>query len=198
MGLDYGRYRYSGRAFLTNVSAYFRQKELEEAFSRAKAKVVTVKAPPSSGAPEPEVTGGVVEEAVPKMGDPLGMILVPKIGLKTIFVEGTSQALLKGAPGHIAATALPGRPGNAVISGHRTTYGAFFYRLDELAAGDKIEIVLADERFVFTVSGHEIVWPNNTEVLEPTPDPTLTLTTCFPKYSAKQRLIVKATLDKPI
>jgi sortase A len=45
-----------------------------------------------------------------------------------------------------------------------------------------------------------VVKPSQTEVLDPTPDAaTLTLTSCNPKYSARERLIVKAQLapDEP-
>jgi sortase A len=81
------------------------------------------------------------------------------------------------------------------IAGHRTTYGAPFNRIDELAPGDEITITTVSGVFHYSVTGQLIVTPKQTEVLDPTPDATLTLTTCNPKYSARERLVVKAKLD---
>lgn len=119
-----------------------------------------------------------------------------------VVVEGTSVADLKNGPGHIPGTALPGELGNVVVSGHRTTYGAPFQRLDELVAGAQVVLETRDGWFTYTVRDKTIVAPTATEVTLPVPgDPTaepvdrlLTLTTCHPKYSARQRLIVQAEL----
>lgn len=119
-----------------------------------------------------------------------------------VVVEGTSVADLKNGPGHIPGTALPGQVGNVVVSGHRTTYGAPFQRLDELTAGGQIVLETRDGWFTYTVRHKTIVAPTATEVTLPVPgkprakpvDRLLTLTTCHPKYSAKQRLIVRAEL----
>jgi len=177
---------------LTNVTTYFKQKELQEELEEAKvSKISAIK---STKEEKKAPTAAEVRIPELKLGDPIGIIVIPKIGLRTIFVEGTTKELLKGAPGHIQGTAFPGTNGNSVISGHRTTYGAFFYRLDELAAGDIVEIILSDQKITYKVAAQEIVLPNNTEVLKNTDQPMLTLTTCYPKYSAKKRLIVKALL----
>ncbi len=106
-------------------------------------------------------------------------------------------------PATTPGSPLPGQLGNAAIAGHRTTYGAPFGDLDQLARGDKISVrtltgtwdyVLVDDPFA--------VKPDQTEVLDPTIDPatgqplaTLTLTTCEPKYQATERLVVKAKLS---
>ncbi len=119
-----------------------------------------------------------------------------------VVVEGTSVPDLKNGPGHIPGTALPGELGNVVVSGHRTTYGAPFQRLDELTAGSLIVLETRDGWFTYQVQDKTIVAPTATEVTLPVPgDPQaepakrlLTLTTCHPKYSAKQRLIVRAEL----
>jgi sortase A len=119
-----------------------------------------------------------------------------------VVVEGTSVADLKNGPGHIPGTALPGDVGNVVVSGHRTTYGAPFERLDELTAGSLVVLETRDGWFTYTVQDKTIVAPTATEVTLPVPgdpaakpvDRLLTLTTCHPKYSAKQRLIVRAEL----
>lgn len=101
---------------------------------------------------------------------------------------------LKKGPGHYPGTALPGGPGNAAIAGHRTTYGAPFFRLDELEVGDPIFITTPGGRHRYDVSEVMIVAPEDAWVLDPTEDNRLTLTTCNPRYSAAQRLIVVAEL----
>ena len=119
-----------------------------------------------------------------------------------VVVEGTSTEALKNGPGHITGTALPGDLGNVVLSGHRTTYGAPFERFGELVPGDQVVLETRTGWFTYTVRGSEIVPPTAVEVTyavpgNPTAEPTerlLTLTTCHPKYSARQRLVVRAEL----
>src|SRR5437899_6262166 len=89
---------------------------------------------------------------------------------------------------------MPGEQGNAAIAGHRTTYGAPFNRLDELAPGDDVLVTTLKGSFTYKVATTHVVKPDQVEVLDPTPAPTLTLTTCNPKYSASQRLVVVANL----
>ena len=89
---------------------------------------------------------------------------------------------------------MPGEKGNSVISGHRVTYSRPFYRLDEMKPGDPIFVETPKGRFEYRVSGSEIVRPHEVRVLKPTPGATLTLTTCHPRFSAKRRLVVKATM----
>ena len=119
-----------------------------------------------------------------------------------VVVEGTSVEALKNGPGHIPGTAVPGELGNVVLSGHRTTYGAPFERFGDLEPGHEVVLETRDGWFTYTVQDKTIVAPTATEVTLPVPgDPTatpvdrlLTLTTCHPKYSAKQRLVVQAEL----
>ena len=94
---------------------------------------------------------------------------------------------------------MPGEPGNAAIAGHRTTYGAPFFRLGELSVRDRIHITTRHGEFSYEVTGSQVVKPSQSEVLAPTDDNRLTLTTCNPKYSAAQRLIITARLlDPPV
>jgi len=130
--------------------------------------------------------------AVP--GGAVGLIEIPKIGVDKAIVEGVGVAELKTGPGHYPATPLPGQPGNAAIAGHRTTYGAPFNRLDELVAGDAILVTTAQGEFRYEVESAQVVSPRQSEVLDPTSDSRLTLTTCHPKLSAAQRLIITAKL----
>ena len=127
-------------------------------------------------------------------GEAVATIRIPKIGVDKTVVQGVGLADLRKAPGHYPETPMPGEQGNAAIAGHRTTYGAPFNRLDELAAGDEILVTTVKGSFTYTVTGLKVVKPSQTEVLNATPTPTLTLTTCNPKYSAKERLVVSASI----
>src|SRR5205814_4284582 len=112
-------------------------------------------------------------------------------------VEGVGVPDLKKGPGHYPGTPAPGQPGNVGIAGHRTTYGAPFNRIDELGPNDAIYVVTRQGQFRYEVIEKKIVAPKDVSVLDATPDNRLTLTTCTPKYSAAQRLIVVARLAGP-
>jgi sortase A len=143
--------------------------------------------------------------AAPPEGDVVARIGIPKIGVDQYVVEGVNVDDLRKGPGHYPTTQIPGHEGNSAIAGHRTTYGAPFGDLDQLAAGDDIRVVTVQGDFRYKVTELRVVDPSQIEVLDPTPDParpghnlaTLTLTTCNPKYSAAERLIVKAQLQLP-
>jgi sortase A len=130
----------------------------------------------------------------PPTGNAVANIRIPKIGVDKIVVQGVGEADLRKGPGHYPETPMPGEQGNAAIAGHRTTYGAPFNRLDELAPGDDVLVTTVKGSYTYKVTGTHVVKPNQTEVLNPTPTATLTLTTCNPKYSASQRLVVVADL----
>ena len=138
-------------------------------------------------------------------GTGVARLYLPTLGRDQVHVvvEGVSHHDLQRGPGHYPGTALPGQLGNLVVSGHRTTYGAPFNRLDELRTGDPVVVETADTFWTYTVQAERIVAPTDTQVILPVPGrpgavPTqalLTLTTCNPKYSAQQRLIVSAVLS---
>ena len=157
----------------------------------------------TSMAPVPTTTGPeLVSHARTKAlalrdGDAIGQIVVPRIGLKKYLVEGTSVEALRKGPGHYAGTPQPGEPGNVAIAGHRTTYGGPFFRMDEMRAGDPIFVfsLKTNRWFRYDVMKTTIVKPSASEVLRPIPGlNTLTLTTCHPRYSASQRMVISATL----
>lgn len=110
-------------------------------------------------------------------------------------VSGVSLDVLRAGPGHYPESDRPGGPGNAAIAGHRTTYGAPFWSLNELTAGDTMHVLDRDGReWVYVVTEQQIVAPSDVWVVGDDPlgtgAPTLTLTTCHPRGSARQRLIV--------
>ncbi len=132
----------------------------------------------------------------PEIDQPVGLLSIPKIGILDAIVEGVGEAQLEQGPGHYPGTSLPGEAGNVAIAGHRTTYAHPFYNLDALSPGDVIYILTAQGLFQYTVNGSQIVAPTNVSVLNTVPGKsTLTLTTCNPRYSAAQRLVVTANLD---
>jgi len=137
---------------------------------------------------------GFVEESRPEEGTSLGQIAIPSIDVDWIVVEGVRVDDLAVGPGHGPWTAVPGQPGNSVISGHRTTHGAPFNRLDELLPGDRITVATVIGDHHFEVVGTRIVLPNEMWVTEQWNGVWLTLTTCHPEYSSRERLIVFSRL----
>lgn len=130
----------------------------------------------------------------PAEGQGEGFITIPKIGLSMAFVEGTSRDDLKKGPGHYPGTPLPGTIGNAAIAGHRTTYLHPFWGVDNLKPGDDIIIQTVAGSFDYQMTQQLIVKPTDVWVVANTPDPELTLTSCNPKGSASQRIVIKAKL----
>jgi sortase A len=130
----------------------------------------------------------------PGDGQPIGVIRIPAIGIDDVVVQGTDPTDLEKGPGHYAGTPMPGDPGNAAIAGHRTTYLHPFYDLNELRDGDPIYVTTVQGTFRYDVTGSAVVQPTDVAVLDPTSTPTLTLTTCNPRYSAATRLVVTASL----
>lgn len=127
-------------------------------------------------------------------GQPLGLLIIDKIELEAVLFEGVDRKTLKQGPGHMPWTPLPGQPGNAVLSGHRTTYGRPFYELDQLVVGDEIEVETAIGVSVYEVRVIHIVAPTDVYVTDPIPGAWLTLTTCHPRFSAAERLVIQAEL----
>lgn len=127
-------------------------------------------------------------------GDAFGRIVIPRIELDALVMNGVQPIDLRRGPGWIDWTNLPGPTGTCGISGHRTTYGAPFRRVDELKPGDTIDLYSPYRRYRYEVTGTLIVLPSQTEVVDPTEQPTLTLTACHPPYSAAYRIAVQAKL----
>lgn len=124
----------------------------------------------------------------------IGRLVIKRMGLDTVVVKGADRETLKLGPGWIDTTGVPGETGNCAISGHRTTYGAPFRRLDVLEQGDMIDLYTPYRRYRYQVTRSFTVRPWRVDVISPTEDPTLTLTACHPPYSARYRLIVQAKL----
>jgi len=122
-------------------------------------------------------------------------IKIPKIELEWIVNEEADTVTLKQGPGHIPETPLPGDTGRSTISGHRTTYGAPFNKIDRLEDGDLIYLeTIKGGTFIYAVTGLEIVKPVDVYILEGTDKRELLLTSCYPEYSAVERIILISEL----
>jgi sortase A len=175
--------------------------QFEHSLQRAAAPATTT---PATTTPSttPATATTLAPIAVPAGGNALGIISIPKIGVNQVVVEGVDVDDLRKGPGHYPFTQLPGHAGNTAIAGHRTTYGAPFGNLDQLNAGDRITVTTVQGKFTYQVTTQQVVDPSDVAVLAAPPAPahpgpkiaTLTLTTCNPKYSAAQRLVVKGNL----
>lgn len=129
-------------------------------------------------------------------GDVIGLLEIPRLDLKTPVVEGASQENIEHAVGHLPSSGSIKNLGeihsNFAIAGHRTaTYGKFFNRLDEMEVGDELILSARGSVYTYIVSEKKIIAPTEVEVTYPVKDKSLiTLITCHPMYSNKQRLIV--------
>ena len=170
---------------------------------------------PAPGPAAPAVaptTADLRRDASPPLAEPehaatFATLLVPRWGAdyERPVSQGTDRASVLDplGIGHYPGTAMPGDVGNFAVSGHRTTYGKPFNRIAELAAGDPLVVRTADTWFVYRVTSSEIVQPSDVEVIAPVPgDPAaapterlITLTTCHPMFSARERFIVYGVLD---
>ena len=147
--------------------------------------------------PAPAPGGPPAAATAPIPGDAVALLRIPKLGLEKAVVEGVGTEDLKKAPGHYPDTPLPGENGNSSIAGHRTTYGAPFGELDKLEKADPILVQTQAGSFRYEVDHLRVVDPSEAWVLDDAGDDRLTLTTCHPKFSAAQRLIVVAKLTSP-
>jgi sortase A len=128
-------------------------------------------------------------------GDAVGRLVIPRLGIDPIFVNGTSWGRdLSRGPGLYPESRLPATGRVTAIAGHRTTFGAWFRHIDDLTRGDPIDLVLPYGTFHYRVVEHEIVDNGDWSILDPRGYEVLVLSACHPLYSASQRWIVYARL----
>jgi sortase A len=126
-------------------------------------------------------------------GSIVGRLEIPRLGLRAMVLEGVTPRTLALALGHIPGTALPGTAGNVGIAGHRDT---LFRVLRGVRAGDAIVLTTLEGSYEYRVKSYEVVGPRETRVLNDSPQPSLTLVTCYPFYyigPAPERFIVHAS-----
>ena len=144
----------------------------------------------------PELQQAYRERQV-ETGDSLTRVRIPALDVDVVVVEGITPSALRAGAGHYPQTPLPCESGNMAIAGHRTTYGKPFGNIDRLKPGDTIEVTTPIGGCIYQVSKPPfVVPPTDVSVLDPTADRSITLTTCHPKGSAAERLIVRGTWVK--
>lgn len=158
---------------------------------------------------EPEETGGPPANFAPEPGEPVFKLEIPAIDLRKVVVEGVGTEDLRLGPGHYPEcregfspplcmgfdSPWPGETGRVIVSGHRTTYGQPFWDLDKLQKGDEIETLTRWGDFTYVVTRKTIVAPTDPTIVRPSDVAELVLTTCNPRFSAAERLIVFAELQ---
>lgn len=190
---------------ITDLYQRYRQHELEATLDREFAAYRKTLAAPTATAGEAEPSLAAQRKAVAaaarrfretiERGDPLGRLVVPKLDLRTVVVNGTRWGPdLSQGPGRYEKTELPGLASTTGIAGHRTTFGAPFRHIDSLTRGDRITLELPYATFHYRVVAHEIVADDDWSVIRDRGFDTLMLSACHPLYSASQRWIVYSRL----
>lgn len=150
----------------------------------------------------PTLPGPTLPTPTPPPSDPraptplveVGSIEIPKIGVNERLREGVTLTVIDHGPAHWPGSAMPGQVGNAVIAGHRTIRSRPFHDIDKLAVGDQIIFRTDAGVFTYEITQTLVVQPRDLWIIDPTPEPTVTLFACHPKGSAKQRYVVKGKL----
>lgn len=189
----------------TDVVADREQAELLDDLTWLQEPVAASPAPEPTADPRRRDAAPVIAE--PAVGATFATLRVPRWGADDLHAisQGTSrsQVLDRLGIGHYVGSAMPGGVGNFAVAGHRVTYGKPFHRIEELVVGDALVVQTPETWYVYRVTGTEVVWPRDVEVVAPVPNqpdavPTeavMTLTTCHPMYSARQRYVVHAALE---
>jgi sortase A len=183
------------------------QARLEEVFA---AQPPFENAIPPAG--KPSRPSGPPPSFRPGPGEPAFRLSIPAIRLSQVVVEGVGVEELKLGPGHYPSCGKaflppfcsrldevwPGEKGRVIVSGHRTTYSAPFWALNELGTGDEVITETRWGDFLYKVSGKETVEPGSRDIANPaaTKAREIVLTTCNPRFSATERLIVFARLER--
>ena len=178
--------------------------ELEESFlSRADVGALTGSSQPDGlRAQSPKQIArkadGLAElfEKQVSTGEGIGRLEIPGIDQDAVVIEGTDTATLQKGPGRYPKTGFPGGGKTIGVAGHRTTYGAPFRRINEIADGDEIILKMPYGTFTYLVQKHEIVDPYQVDIVDDVGYERLVLTACHPLYSAAQRWAVFAKLDR--
>jgi sortase A len=128
-------------------------------------------------------------------GQPIGRIVIPRIHVDMVVVQGTSERDLEKGPGHYAVTSLPGLGGTVAIAGHRTTWLHPFRHIDQIRTGDSVYLRMPYATFRYVVTGHRVVDAHDWSILRRRPWEKLVLTACHPLFSASERWAVFARLE---
>ena len=127
-------------------------------------------------------------------GQAIGRIVIGRIGLNMVLVNGTDHDTLKRGPGRDRRSFMPGQDRLVYIAGHRTTYLAPFSHIDSIRKRDRVTIQVPYATFVYSVTGYRIVPANDLAVLRSPHHELLELQACHPRFFATHRYIVYARL----
>ena len=145
----------------------------------------------------PQVQAYIAGLVIPTPGPEQALgIRIETIGVNAPIVQGDGWEELRRGVGQHIGSANPGRPGNLVLTGHNDIYGEVFRDLDKLEEGDEVIIYSANNSYTYVVTETQIVAPTDIEVMEPTPEATLTLISCYPYRIDNQRIVVFAELTE--
>ncbi|HXG75155.1 MAG TPA: class E sortase [Gaiellaceae bacterium] len=125
-------------------------------------------------------------------GEAIARLVVPRLGLDVVVVNGTDPDDLRRGPGRHLETAMPGERALVYVAGHRTTFGAPFSDIDRLRAGDRITLEVPYARLEYRVVRHRIVDDNDLSVLRSRGREELVLQACHPRFFSSQRYLVYA------
>ena len=132
----------------------------------------------------------------------IARLIIPKIGVNVIVVEGVTLERLAYGPGHYPTTKDFGQSGVAGVAGHRTGWGAPFFNLDRLTRGDELSVETKTAVYTYRVTDKIVVRPDQSQVLDGNPNSNaatqLVLTTYTPKFTARDRLIIFTDLVKTV
>ena len=129
------------------------------------------------------------------IGDPIGRLRVPRLGVNLLLINGTDTASLKSGPGRDTRTFMPGQGELVYIAGHRTTYGAPFAHIERLRAGDRVTLEMPYATIEYAVARERIVDDQDLSVLKSAAREEVALQACHPRFWATERYIVWA---KPV
>ena len=129
-----------------------------------------------------------------RRGEAIGRIVVPRLGLNMILVNGTDHDSLKKGPGRDLRTYMPGEGQLIYIAGHRTTYLAPFAHIDKLRSGDWVTLAVPYGTFKYRIFRHVIVTSDDLAVLRSHGREVVALQACHPRFFASHRYIAYGRL----
>lgn len=133
---------------------------------------------------------------LPREGTRLGMMFIPRLKMRSAIVEGVTDPMFDIGMGHWPGTAMPGERGNAVYGGHRTAGPAPLYYIERLKVGDPIIVLKGLRKVEYRVISKRIVKPTALWITHQSSGSMLTIFSCHPRGSTKERYVIQALLKK--
>lgn len=125
-------------------------------------------------------------------------LVIPKLDINDVVMDGTSQTDLKYGPGLYEMSQMPGEGDrNVSIAGHRTGYGRYyniFKNIHKLEDGDLLYLYDKDHIYTYQYKETKIVEADDWSVILLQGYSSLTLTSCHPIGSNEERIVVVAEL----